>query len=159
MTSETRVYPANFGEQAQGIQRVILPLGSVEAIERLAHDVLAFGYGMGESAPQSAEQLSWHEKAEAARAALMENVRALAASPVPTPGAPAGDARLSAITVHCNYASGPECFSAIDHGADGCGPDVVAHGATWLDAIEALRAALSSSGGASAHRTTTGDEP
>jgi hypothetical protein len=49
----------------------------VEAIERLARDCIAFGYGMGEATPRSSDQLAWMEKAYAAKALLMENVAAL----------------------------------------------------------------------------------
>lgn len=73
-----RKYPANFSELDRGIDAVVLPLGSVEAIERLSHDLIAFGYGAGDAVARSTEQLDWWEKAEASRVALMENVRALA---------------------------------------------------------------------------------
>jgi hypothetical protein len=73
-----RRYPANFGEIARGIDEVVLPLGSVAAIQRLARDLVAFGFGMGQSTPYSSESLGWFDKAEDAKKALMENVRALA---------------------------------------------------------------------------------
>ena len=70
-----RQYVPNFGEAKRGIVAVTLPLGSMEAIERLARDLIAFGFGMGEAEPRSSAQLKWLEKAEAARLELLENVK------------------------------------------------------------------------------------
>lgn len=69
---------ANFGEQAKGITEVVLPLGHPDAIKRLARDLIAFGYGMGESPACSASQLEWFEKAEATRKRMENHVEALA---------------------------------------------------------------------------------
>lgn len=82
--SSSRRYAVNFGEKARGVTAVVLPLGSVEAIERLARDLISFGYGMGEAEPRTSEQFKWFEKAEDAKIALMENVRELARNGVPS---------------------------------------------------------------------------
>lgn len=86
-----RRYVPNYGEQERGIASVVLPLGSVDAIDRLARDMIAFGYGMGGAPRESGEAQRWHEKAWAAHRALMENVRALAGSGVPSSVVPAVD--------------------------------------------------------------------
>ena len=68
---------ANFGEARKGVVGVMLPMGSIEAIERLARDLVAFGFGMGESQRGSSKQLEWHGKTVVAHDALMAHVRSL----------------------------------------------------------------------------------
>ena len=69
-------YPANFGEQAKGVEGVVLPLGSTEAVTRLLRDLMAWSFGMGQAQPESSEMLSWHERAEATTAKLREHFAA-----------------------------------------------------------------------------------
>jgi hypothetical protein len=69
-------YPANFGEQAKGVEGVVLPLGSTEAVTRLLRDLVAWGFGMGQAQPESSELLSWHERADATTAKLREHFAA-----------------------------------------------------------------------------------
>jgi hypothetical protein len=66
-------YAANFGEMGRGIEAVLLPLGSDEAIERLMRDIAAFGFGMGISG-ETARGLDWLEKRKVAEAKLREHV-------------------------------------------------------------------------------------
>jgi hypothetical protein len=69
-------YPANFREQAKGVEGVVLPLGSTEAVTRLLRDLVAWGFGMGQAQPESSELLSWHERADATTAKLREHFAA-----------------------------------------------------------------------------------
>lgn len=77
-------YIANFGDQAKGIDRVVLPLGDPDAIKRLLRDLVAWGFGMGQAEPESAEALSWHERATVATEKLNAHIAALRA-PAPVP--------------------------------------------------------------------------
>lgn len=79
-------FPATFAEQRRGVEEVILPLGHPEAIKRLARDLIAFGFGIGEAPAQSAAQLEWYEKAEDALERLSKHVDALSAAAVSLPG-------------------------------------------------------------------------
>ncbi|MBA4071039.1 MAG: hypothetical protein C0497_04260 [Gemmatimonas sp.] len=70
-------YVANFSDKARGVDHVVLPLGNPDAITRLLRDLEAWGFGMGQAAPESSELLSWAERATAARNKLMAHFDAL----------------------------------------------------------------------------------
>ena len=70
-------YMANFGEMRRGIEGVLLPLGSKDAIERLMRDLVAFGYGMGDEPHRAAE---WMDRVDAAQNKLRDHFAFLAAA-------------------------------------------------------------------------------
>lgn len=78
-------YAVTHAEENVGVDAVVLPVGSMEGIERLMHDLKAFGFGMGAAPRESAETLHWVEMAATARDKLREHFQALqsAASPAP----------------------------------------------------------------------------
>ena len=66
-------FAANFGEQEQGVDGVVLAVGSAKAIQRIAGDIMACGFGFGE-AGQTPAGREWMEKAYQAKGRLMRHV-------------------------------------------------------------------------------------
>ena len=89
-------YMANFGEMRRGIEGVLLPLGSKDAIERLMRDLVAFGYGMGDEPHRAAE---WMDRVDAAQNKLRDHFAFLAAARMREVEAERGELLLEALRV------------------------------------------------------------